>query len=194
MGNLVVTEFVTVDGVFEDPGGSEDTAMGGWQLPLMGDDESLYKLEELKHAGALLLGRRTYDGFAEAWPNMEDAGEFGELMNNIQKYVVTMSISEFKWQNSKQLGTDLVGNVKQLKKDFEKNILVEGSGELVRALLEAELVDELRLMVYPVVLGKGRRLFEESTMAKLKLVGNRTFERGTVMLTYSQIVQGKDTE
>jgi dihydrofolate reductase len=194
MGNLVVTEFVTVDGVFEDPGGSENTPLGGWQRPLMGDDEAAYKLEELQHAGALLLGRRTYDGFADAWPNMQDAGEFGELMNNIQKYVVTMSISEFKWQNSKQLGTDLVGNVKQLKKDFEKNILVQGSGELVRALLEAELVDELRLMVYPVILGQGKRLLEDSTTAKLKLVGNRTFERGTVMLTYSQIVQGKDTE
>ena len=190
MGKLVVTEFLTLDGVFEDPGGSEETAFGGWQRPLMGNDEVEYKLEELQHAGALLLGRRTYDGFADAWPTMQDAGEFGELMNSIQKYVVTISITEFKWQNSKQLGTDLIGNVKQLKKDYEKNILVEGSGEVVRALLEAELVDELRLMVYPVVLGQGRRLFDEASEAKLKLVGNRTFERGTVLLTYSQIAQG----
>ena len=192
MGKLVVTEFVTLDGVFEDPGGSENTAKGGWQIPLMGEDEGEYKLEELQHAGALLLGRRTYDGFADAWPNMQDTGEFGELMNSIQKYVVTISISEFKWQNSKQLGTDLVGNVKQLKKDNEKNILVEGSGELIRALLEAELVDEIRLMVYPLVLGEGKRLFEDSPETKFKLVGNRTFQRGTLLLTYSQIVQGKE--
>jgi dihydrofolate reductase len=184
MGKVVVTEFVTLDGVFEDPGGSEGTPNGGWQIPLMGDDESSFKLEELKQADALLLGRTTYEGFAAAWPSMPDSGEFGERMNGLPKYVATMSLSEFNWNNSRQLGTDLVTNVQQLKKDYKGDILVYGSGRLARALLSEGLIDELRLMTYPIILGTGKRLLADTERAELTLLDSQVFPNGTVLLNY----------
>jgi dihydrofolate reductase len=188
MGKLVVTEFITLDGVFEDPGGSEHKEYGGWQIPLMGDDEGVYKFEELKGAGALLLGRVTYEGFAAAWPTMKDTGEFGELMNGLPKYVATLSMSEsLVWNNSKPLGTDLEADVERLKNEFEKDILVMGSGQLVRALLQAKLVDEVKLMTYPLVLGQGKRLFDDAEQTKFKFLATREFQRGTVLLTYAPV-------
>jgi len=186
MGKLIVSEFVTLDGVFEDPGGSEGTPHGGWQPPLMGDDEGTYKLEELRQADALLLGRVTYDGFAAAWPAMEGGGEFGELMNGLPKHVATLTLSEFAWQNSQALDSDLFSAVSKLKQTYQKDLLVAGSGSLVRALLAENLVDELRLMTYPVVLGRGRRLFDGAVHKELQHVATRTFTSGTVLLTYSQ--------
>lgn len=191
MGRVVVSEFVTLDNVFEDPGGSEKKEYGGWQLELMGDDEGAFKFDELKNTDALLLGRITYEHFAQVWPAMEGTSPFAERMNNVPKYVATLSLTEFSWNNSRILGTDLAANVGQLKKDYDKDILVYGSGELVRALLEAGLVDELRLMTYPLVLGKGRRLFEGVARNKLKFVSSKEFESGTVMLTYTQMIQGR---
>jgi len=188
MGKLIVSEFVTLDSVFEDPGGSEHKQYGGWQIPLMGPDEGVYKLEELQGAGALLLGRITYDGFAAAWPTMQDTGEFGELMNGLPKYVVTLSMRDaLPWNNSKSLGIDLKTDVDRLKNETEKDILVYGSGQLVRALLNDDLVDEIRLMTYPLVIGQGKRLFDDAEQSKMKLLGVRQFQRGTVLLSYSPV-------
>lgn len=186
MGKLVVSEFITLDGVFEDPGGSEGTPSGGWQRPLMGDDEGAYKLAELKDAGVLLLGRVTYEGFAKAWPTMKGTGEFGELMNDLPKYVVTLTVSTFNWNNSYALDPNLMAAVQKLKETTEKDVLVYGSGTLVRSLLEYDLVDELRLMTYPVVLGTGQQLLKDAPRKQLKFMGEQSFQNGTVLLTYSQ--------
>lgn len=186
MGRLIVTEFVTLDGVFEDPGGSEGKPYGGWQLPLMGADESAYKFEELKAADALLLGRVTYEGFAAAWPTMEGTGEFGELMNSLPKHIASLTMMDFAWNNSRGLGPDAALAAQKLKETYQRDILVEGSGELVKTLLEHNLVDELRLMTYPIILGAGRRLLDGVQSKKLKFVREQTFQNGTVLLTYSQ--------
>lgn len=186
MGKLVVSEFITLDGVFEDPGGSEGKTFGGWQRPLMGDDEGEYKFTELKSAGALLLGRVTYEGFAKYWPTAQDTGEFGELMNSLPKYVATLTVSDFTWNNSKGLASDAITAIRKLKDEYEKDLLVMGSGSLVRSLMAENMVDELRLMTYPIVLNEGRHLFDGVAQKKLRFVSERTFQNGTVLLTYSQ--------
>ena len=186
MGRVVVSEFATLDGVFDDPGGSEGTAYGGWQIPLMGEDESAYKFEELKNADALLLGRVTYEGFAKAWPTMEGSGEFGELMNSLPKHVATLSLSEFGWNNTSALEADIMRGVQRLKEQYQRDIVVMGSGQLVKTLLENGQVDELRLMTYPIMLGEGRRLLDGMSRKKLQFVGLQQFKNGTVLLTYSQ--------
>ena len=185
MGRIVVTEFVTVDGVFEDPGGSEGTSFGGWQLAGQDMDVMQYKMDELNNADAHLLGRKTYDGFAAAWPTIQGTGEFGELMNSLPKHVVTSSDDKLEWNNSSRLQGDLKTGIEQLKQKYERDILVAGSGQLVRALLELKLVDELRLMVHPLVLGQGRQLFDGASQTELKLVGSKEFPSGRVILTYT---------
>jgi dihydrofolate reductase len=188
MGKLVVSEFITLDGVFEDPGGSEGKSFGGWQRPLMGNDEGEYKMEELKRTEALILGRVTYEGFATAWPTMKDTGEFGELMNSLPKYVATLTVSDFPWNNSQALANDVIAAIRKLKETSEKDLVVMGSGSLVRSLMAENMVDELRLMTYPIVLNEGRRLFDGVAQKKLRFVSERTFQNGTVLLTYSQTV------
>jgi dihydrofolate reductase len=159
MGKLVVTEFVTLDGVFEDPGGAEGLAAGGWAFKFeRGEEGNAFKVEELMAADAQLLGRQTYEGFAKAWPAM-DGDDFGKKMNSMPKIVVSKTLVEPTWTNTTVLDGDLGAGVAALKQQYE-NILVAGSGTLVRGLLDLGLVDELRLMVYPTVLGSGRQLFE----------------------------------
>ena len=162
MGKLVVSEFVTLDGVFEDPGGAEGFEFGGWAFRFeRGSEGDAFKLDELRATEALLLGRVTYEGFARAWPAMEGTGEFGERMNSVAKYVVSSGLGGAEWQNSSVLGpSQLDMRVAELKQELAGDILVIGSGQLARALTERGLVDELRLMVYPLLLGKGRRLFD----------------------------------
>ena len=163
MGKLVVSEFVSMDGVFEDPGGAESFKHGGWTFKFdRGPEGDEFKLEELRAADALLLGRVTYEGFAAAWPAIEaTAGEFGERMNAIPKYVVSGTLEHADWKNSTVLGPErALEEIAQLKGRLAGDVLVAGSGQLARSLLAAGLVDELRLMVFPVVLGTGRRLFE----------------------------------
>jgi len=186
MGRLVVSEFITLDGVFEDPGGAEGKPYGGWQTPLMGEDESAFKLSELKQADALLLGRVTYEGFAAAWPTMQDTGEFGELMNNLPKYVATLTAADFTWQNSQALAPNTHAAVTQLKQQYAGDILVMGSGQLVSSLLENDLVDELRLMIYPILLGQGRHLFDSMPRKKLRYVSTQAFAGGAILVSYSQ--------
>jgi dihydrofolate reductase len=162
MGKLVVTEFMTLDGVIEDPGGSEGTERGGWAFAYeRGEEGDQFKLDELMTADAQLLGRKTYEGFAAAWPSRTDEGGFSDRMNSMPKYVVSTTLGRPEWQNTTVIGGDLRAEVERLKDEYEGDILVAGSAQLVRSLLHEGLVDELRLMVFPVVLGAGRRLFED---------------------------------
>ncbi|HEX4735439.1 MAG TPA: dihydrofolate reductase family protein [Thermoleophilaceae bacterium] len=165
MGNVIVSQFITVDGVVEDPGGSENFERGGWAFEFSrGDDGDQFKLDEVMSAEALLLGRTTYEGFAAAWPSRE--GDFADKFNNMTKYVVSSTLTDPDWNNSHVIG---VGDVERIKGEIDGDILVNGSVQLVGALLDAGLVDELRLMVFPVVLGKGKRLFSDGAKVPLAL-------------------------
>jgi dihydrofolate reductase len=174
MGKLVVTEFVSVDGVFEDPGGSEQFEHGGWTFEYdRGDEGNTFKLDELMQAEVQLLGRVTYEGFAAAWPSRE--GPFAEKLNSDPKVVVSTTLTDPEWQNTTVVSADVPGQIRKLKDETEGTILVAGSGTLVRTLLEADLVDELRLMVFPTILGRGRRLFPDGIdRRRLELVESRT--------------------
>jgi dihydrofolate reductase len=175
MGKLVVTEFITLDGVIEDPGGAEKFERGGWAFQFdQGEEGGKFKFDELAASDAQLLGRVTYEGFAAAWPTMEGTGEFGEKMNAMPKFVVSKTLTNPEWNNTTVLGGDLAGEVTELKNQFAGDILVAGSAQLVRALVAEGLVDELHLMVFPTVLGAGKRLFEEGPEAtSLKLVDTK---------------------
>ena len=163
MGKLVVTEFVSVDGVFEDPGGSEDFEHGGWTFEYdRGDDGNTFKLDELMNADVQLLGRVTYEGFAAAWPAM-DQDEFGKRMNSMPKFVVSRTLENPTWANTTVLSGDLAEEVGALKRQFEGDILLAGSARLAQSLLAADLVDRINLMVFPIVLGTGKRLFADGT-------------------------------
>jgi dihydrofolate reductase len=160
MGRLVVTEFVSVDGVFEDPGGAESYEHGGWTFEYdRGEDGNRFKLDELMEAEVQLLGRVTYEGFAQAWPSRHDA--FADKLTRDPKYVVTTTLENPSWQNTTVISGDVAREVAELKDATDGVILVAGSGTLVAALLKADLVDELRLMVFPTILGRGRRLFPD---------------------------------
>jgi len=172
MGRIVVTEFVSLDGVVEDPGGGEDYKHGGWSFAFSrGDDGDKFKLDETMDSAALLLGRVTYDGFAAAWPGREDDVGFADKFNNMPKYVVSSTLKNPEWTNSTVLEGDAVEAVKKLKQEQDGNIVVHGSPSLVQTLLEHDLVDALHLMVFPVVLGEGKRLFaDDAPMLTLELV------------------------
>jgi dihydrofolate reductase len=176
MGKIVVTEFISLDGVIEAPGGGEGYKHDGWSFKFdRGDEGNAFKLEELVKAEAQLLGRRTYEGFAAAWPGRTDEAGFAEKMNGMPKYVVSSTLERADWNNTTVLSGDLVEQVSRLKGEIDGEILVAGSAQLVQGLIEHDLVDELRLMVFPVVLGTGKRLFGETSDKKpLRLVSART--------------------
>jgi dihydrofolate reductase len=184
MGRIVVTEFVSLDGVMEDPGGSEDFEHGGWSFEFdRGDEGDKFKLDETMETEALLLGRVTYQGFAQAWPSR--SGEFADKFNTMPKYVVSSTLSETEWSNSTVLEGDAVEEISKLKQEVDGEILVPASIQLVRTLLEHDLVDELRLMVYPVLLGAGERLFGETGDKKpMRLVATQTLDDSLAYLTY----------
>jgi dihydrofolate reductase len=192
MGRIVVSEFISLDGIIEDPGGAEGFRHGGWTFAFnTGDEGNKFKLDETLGADALLLGRVTYDGFAAAWPTMEGTGEFGEKMNGMPKYVVSSTLRDPEWNNSTVLGGDVGDAVAKLKQDVDGTILVAGSAQLARALVERDLVDEIRLMVFPVVLGTGKRLFGETSDKKpLRLAESRTVGTdGVTILTYEPVTR-----
>jgi dihydrofolate reductase len=187
MGKIVVTEFVSLDGVMEDPGGSEDYRHGGWTFEIdRGEEGKKFKLDEVYEAEAQLLGRVTYEGFAAAWPTREeDPGGFAERMNSMPKYVVSSTLQEASWSNSTILSGDLADEVAKLHREIDGTILVAGSAQLVQGLLEHDLIDELRLMVFPVVLGEGKRLFGDVSEKKpLRLLGSKAVGAGVSILTY----------
>jgi len=185
MGRIVVTEFVSLDGVMEDPGGAEDFKYGGWSFEFSrGDEGDKFKLDETMGADALLLGRKTYEGFADAWPSRE--GEFADKFNNMPKYVVSSTLKDPDWNNSTVLdGAQLTEEVAKIKDRHDGEIVVAGSAQLAQALLEQDLVDELRLMVFPVVLGSGKRFFGETSDKKtLRLTSSQTVGDGVGILIY----------
>jgi len=176
MGKLVVTEFVSIDGVFEDPGGAEDYEHGGWTFEYdRGDDGNAFKLDELMAADVTLLGRVTYEGFAAAWPSRE--GEFADKLNNDRKVVVSTTLENPEWNNTTVISDDVVEELQKLKNETDGSILVHGSGTLVGTLLENDLVDELRLMIFPTILGRGQRAFPDGidrlkfTLMESRIVG-----------------------
>jgi dihydrofolate reductase len=183
MGKLVVTEFMTLDGVFEDPGGGESFDLGGWAFKFeRGPDGDKFKLEELMAADVQLLGRVTYEGFAAAWPKM-GGNPFGEKMNDMPKFVVSGTLKDATWNNTTILRGDLATEVPALKDRYQGDILVAGSGQLVRGLLDAQLVDELRLMIFPIILGQGKRLFDGARPTGLRPVEiGRAGDTTTVVL------------
>ena len=184
MRKIIVSEYVTLDGVMEDPGGADKTEHGGWSFQFWSDESAKYKFDELLSSDALLLGRVTYQGFAKAWPSMKDAGVFGERMNNIPKFVVSRTLKEVEWNNSTLINGDLPEEVSSLKQQPGQDLLVSGSGELVHTLMQHALIDEYRLMVHPVVLGSGKRLFKDGTYIKaLTLVSSTPLGKGIVVLT-----------
>jgi dihydrofolate reductase len=184
MSRLIVTEFVTLDGVMEAPGGEPSHPHSGWVFDFIGPEQEEYKLNEALEAGSHLLGRVTYEGFAAAWP--QRSGEFADHINSMPKYVVSSTLSEpLEWSNSTLIRGDLADEVTKLKKREEEPILVAGSCTLVQALIEQDLVDELRLMVFPVMIGSGKRAFPESGQKKsFKLADRRAFESGVLVNTY----------
>jgi dihydrofolate reductase len=186
MGRIVVTEFISLDGVVEDPGGSENFKHSGWSFEISrGDEGDKFKLDETMASDALLLGRVTYEGFAEAWPPRD--GEFADKFNNMPKYVVSSTLEEPAWNNSTVLEGDLTEAVADVREKHDGDIVVHGSAQLVQALLEQGLVDELRLMVYPVVLGSGKRLFGETTdKLPLRLADSKTVGEGVTILVYQR--------
>jgi dihydrofolate reductase len=189
MGKLVVTEFITLDGVIQDPGGAEGFEKGGWAFKFnRGDEGDKFKMDELMAADAQLLGRVTYAGFAQAWPNM-NTDPFGEKMNSMPKYVVSRTLrdGDATWTNSTVIRDDVPGQVAELKRNVAGDILVAGSGQLAQSLAEHNLVDEYRLMVFPIVLGTGKRLFDKgSPSVTMRLVDTKPVgPDGVVILTYA---------
>jgi len=181
MGRIVVTEFVSLDGVMEDPGGAESYRHGGWTFEFdRGEDGNRFKLQEVLEADAHLFGRVTYEGFAAAWPSRE--GEFADRFNNVPKYVVSSTLTDPAWSGTAVLSGDVATSVAKLRDDVDGTILVSGSAQLVQALIEHDLVDQLNLMVFPVVLGTGKRLFGETADKKrFRLADSRTVGEGVAI-------------
>ena len=186
MGRIVVTEFMSLDGVVEDPGGSEDFKYGGWSFEFQrGDEGDAFKLDETRNSAAMLLGRVTYEGFAEAWPSRE--GEFADLFNALPKYVVSSTLTDPAWTNTTVLDGDLVQEVRRVRDEAGGDVVVHGSVRLAQALIANDLVDELRLMVFPVILVAGKRIFADAGEKKtLRLVDSRVVGDGIVILTYAR--------
>ena len=185
MGRIVVTEFVSLDGVMEDPGGSEHSKHGAWTFKFnRGDEGNKFKFDEVNNAEAQLLGRVTYEGFAEAWPK-RSGDPFSAKFNSMPKYVVSSKLKKADWNNSTILKGDVVDEVSKLKQKVRGDILVSGSAKLVQTLIANDLVDQLNLMVFPVILGSGKRLFGETDDLKtLQLAESKTVGDGVAIMVY----------
>jgi dihydrofolate reductase len=185
MGRIVVTEFVSLDGVMEDPGGSEHSKHGAWTFNFnRGDEGNKFKINETNSAEAQLLGRVTYEGFAEAWPQ-RSGDPFSDKFNSMPKYVISRTLKTADWNNSTILKGNVVEEVKNLKQRLKGDILVSGSAKLVQTLIANDLVDQLNLMVFPVILGSGKRLFgDTSEMKTLRLAESKPVGDGVLVLVY----------
>jgi dihydrofolate reductase len=194
VGRIVVTEFVSLDGVVEAPGGGENFKHAGWSFEIeRGDEGNKFKLDETLASEALLLGRVTYEGFAAAWPSRTD--EFADKFNSMPKYVVSSTLADPEWNNSTVLEGDVVEEVSKLKQGQDGDIVIHGSPQLVQTLIEHDLVDEYRLMVFPVVLGTGKRLFGETSDKKsLRLVDSKVVGSGVTILIYQPAGETKDPD
>ncbi len=176
MRRIVVSEFVTLDGVAEEP--------GKWSFPFWNEEIGKFKFDELFSSDALLLGRVTYQGFAASWPSMTDDAGYAKRMNGFPKHVVSRTLERLEWNNSHLIKGNVEKEVSKLKQQPGQDLLVFGSGQLVNALMQHDMIDEYRLLVYPVILGSGKRLFSDANKATLKLVETKTFGSGVVLLRY----------
>lgn len=180
---LVATEYMSLDGVFEEP--------GQWSGPFFNDEAAQFKFDELRASDALLLGRVTYEGFAKAWPAMEGTGEFGEKMNSMPKYVVSSTLDRVEWSGARLIKGDVVAEIRKLKNMPGRDLLLSGSGQLLDLCMNADLVDLYRVMLHPVVLGSGKRLFGAGDKPKpLQLTETKRFAAGIVVLEYAPGRQG----
>ena len=185
MRKLIATEYVTLDGVMEAPGGETSLGpRGGWSFLFSGEEHSKFKFDELFASDAILLGRVTYHIFAAAWPSRTDARGFADRMNSLPKYIVSKTLEKAEWNNSHLIKANVAEEVSRLKQQPGQNILVFGSADLFNTLMQADLIDEYRFMVFPIVLGIGKRLFQVGKSATLKLVETQTFSSGVVVLIY----------
>jgi len=174
---LVATEYLSLDGVFEEP--------GRWSGPWFKEEAGQFKWAELRASDALLLGRRTYEGFAAAWPKMPNTGEFGEKMNSMPKYVVSSTLEKVEWSGSRLIKGNVPEEIKELKKQPGGDLLLSGSGQLFNGMMRENLIDIYRFMLHPVVLGKGMRLFEDGVeQRKLKVADSKRFATGIIVLEY----------
>jgi dihydrofolate reductase len=186
MRKLIVSEFMTLDGVMEAPGGEPTHPHTGWVFDFMGKEQEQYKLDEVREAEALLLGRVTYEGFSEAWPPR--SGAFADKMNAMPKFVASTTLRDPEWENSTVLDGDVPAQVAELKQADGGPILIAGSCTLVQSLMPHGLIDEYRLMIFPVVLGSGKRLFPETPeKTRLELADTRTFGTGVVVQAYRAV-------
>lgn len=180
MSKVVVTMFMSLDGVLDEP--------QNWSFPYWNDDIAKFKTDELLATDAHLLGRVTYEGFAAAWPSRSDEAGFADRMNSLPKYVVSTTLEKADWNNSTIIHENVADAISELKQQYDQDILVAGSATLIQTLLAHDLVDEYRLLVYPIVLGKGKRLFQDGSEAKLKLVESKSL--GSVVLLRYQPDRG----
>jgi len=187
MGRIIATEFMSLDGVVEAPGGGEEFEHAGWSFDIdRGEEGNKFKVDETSESEALLLGRKTYEGFAAAWPSRE--GEFADKFNRMPKYVISSTMASAEWNNTTVLRGDLTQEIGRLRERHGGPIVVHGSPTLVQGLIERDLLDELRLMVYPVVLGKGKRLFGSTTGKKrMRLQSSRLVGDGVEILIYEAV-------
>jgi len=187
VGKIIAAEYVSVDGVMQDPGGVGEIEVGGWTNPYWDDELAKLQTDLLFASDALLLGRVTYEGFAAAWPDMgHEQGPFADKMNTMPKYVASRTLTGMQW-NATPIRGDVAGGVAKLRRDRGQNLLIYGSGSLVRLLLQRDLIDQLRLMIYPVVLGAGKLLFDGTGSTKeLELAGVTTTSAGVVVVDYKK--------
>jgi dihydrofolate reductase len=176
MRKIIATEYVTVDGVMVAP--------NKWSAHFWNEEAAQFKFEELFASDALLLGRVTYQGFAAAWPSYQDGAGFADRMNGLPKYVVSTTLDTAEWNNSTLIKENIVEEIAKLKQESGQDILLAGSADLVHTLMEHNLIDEYRLMVHPIVVGSGKRLFREGDNRVLQLVDTKTLSTGIIILTY----------
>jgi dihydrofolate reductase len=186
MGKIIVSEFITLDGVIEMPGGDDSSGeQSNWSIPFFNEETAKFKLDDLRESDALLMGRMTYQIHAAAWPTATDEEGFADLMNSLPKHVVSATLDTVEWNNSWLIRGNIPDEVKTLKQAVPRAILIDGGSDLVNLLMRHDLIDEYRLLVHPVVVGKGKRLFQNGgQMTGLKLVEARPFSTGVVALTY----------
>ena len=184
MRKVVVSEFLSLDGVMEDPGGSEGAEHGGWTTPYGDPEMGKFKFEELFGSDAILLGRVTYEAFAAAWPSRSDDQGFANRMNALPKYVASRSLDNLEWSNSHLIEGEVADEVARLKEQSGQDIVIYGSRQLVWALMKQNLIDEYRLLIFPIILGSGIKLFPDGLTTTLRLVDSKTYGSGVVNLTY----------
>jgi dihydrofolate reductase len=183
VGKVILSEFVTLDDVIEDPGGGEGLEQGGWQVPFFDDDINAYAQEVLFESDALLLGRVTFEHFAQVWPSITDDEGFADRMNSVPKFVASRTLAEPLVWNATLIKGDVVEEVNRLKQD--RIVLLNGSGELARTLMQHGVIDDYRIWIHPVVLGAGKRLFPDGFELKgLSLRESRTTRKGVVILAF----------